>query len=314
MRRVFFLLFIVLTLFSGVYVYAETNINATSTEHYAWEDTAGWLDFYDTNSVFVWGTRVQGYASSSLGDISLDCATSPSGNICSISNYGICNGPGPHGTDGSCANGDASGELSGYAWNDTIGWISFNCDQSTHGGENQCTTSDYGVSIDSNGNFSGYAWNDIVGWISFNCANDASCSSSDYKVVTEWRATSSIGYLISSIFDTQKTTGALLHSIIWHGDDPGGETCVDFQIAVSNTTSSEWSYIGPDGTGDTYYGASCSSQPNGGIGCAPDNTPICVKESDIINYRYLRYKVRLMSNMLQTQTPRVDNIILNWSP
>ena len=54
--------------------------------------------------------------------------------------------------------------LSGYAWSDNIGWISFNCtDVGT------CATADYGVNVDTGtGNFSGYAWSDNVGWISFN--------------------------------------------------------------------------------------------------------------------------------------------------
>ena len=47
--------------------------------------------------------------------------------------------------------------LTGYAWSDNIGWISF-------------ATSTYnqdGVSIDSSGNISGYAWSDNIGWIKF---------------------------------------------------------------------------------------------------------------------------------------------------
>src|SRR3989338_2782024 len=97
-------------------------------------------------------------------------------------------------SDGSCPNGDAQGILSGYAWNDTIGWISLNCDESAHGGSNLCSTSNYKVQIDSNGSFSGYAWNDVAGWISFNCSNNASCDSSNFKVNTSWRATSTVGY------------------------------------------------------------------------------------------------------------------------
>ena len=63
--------------------------------------------------------------------------------------------------------------LSGWAWSDNIGWISFNS-----------TTPDpddvynYGVNIDeSTGIFSGYAWSDNIGWISFNEADLTSCPS-----------------------------------------------------------------------------------------------------------------------------------------
>jgi len=51
--------------------------------------------------------------------------------------------------------------VSGYAWSENIGWISFN---NTSGGG----STSYGVNIDSaTGNFSGYAWSENVGWISF---------------------------------------------------------------------------------------------------------------------------------------------------
>jgi PKD repeat protein len=62
----------------------------------------------------------------------------------------------------------ASDNVSGFAWSENIGWISFN--NTTGGG-----ATNYGVNIDpSNGIFSGYAWSrgtdaDVggVGWISF---------------------------------------------------------------------------------------------------------------------------------------------------
>lgn len=47
--------------------------------------------------------------------------------------------------------------LSGYAWSENIGWISF-------------ATSTYnpnGVTLDSSGNLSGYAWSENIGWIQF---------------------------------------------------------------------------------------------------------------------------------------------------
>ncbi len=57
----------------------------------------------------------------------------------------------------------ASHNVSGYAWSDNIGWVSFNCTNTS------CASTDYGVNLDSTtGNLSGYAWSDNVGWISFN--------------------------------------------------------------------------------------------------------------------------------------------------
>jgi len=73
----------------------------------------------------------------------------------------------------------ASCNASGWAYSDTVGWISFSCKTCPPGGnetnpcgnESFCTSPDwdsYGVKIDSTGLFSDYAWNGYVGWISFN--------------------------------------------------------------------------------------------------------------------------------------------------
>lgn len=61
--------------------------------------------------------------------------------------------------------------LYGYAWSDTIGWISFNCVDGGPGGSDICAssggTSDYQVQINTDGSLSGYAWSDNIGWIKF---------------------------------------------------------------------------------------------------------------------------------------------------
>jgi hypothetical protein len=294
---------------------ADTNVTSTLPNYFAWNDSIGWIDFYGTLNIQFSGTRLTGYASSAVGYVSLDCATSPAGNVCGASEYGICNGPGPH-SGGLCPNGDAgdttSGALTGYAWNDAIGWISMNCDQSTHGGSNLCGTSNYKVSIDANGDLSGWAWNDVVGWISFNCASAGSTCPPNYKVNTLWRSTSSLGILESSTFDTQSTPGAVLNSIIWQGTLPNG-TCVDFQIATSSNSGGPWNYAGPGASAVNFFGAACSAGFLGGQGCAPPDTPICIDPNLSAGARYLRYQVRLKTDRLQTLTPQVDQIILNWS-
>jgi hypothetical protein len=285
-------------------VHADTNISATTNEHFAWNPAIGWVDFYTPMTLNVKNTKIEGYASSSFGEISFDCATTPSGNICAQSNYGVCNGTdATRNSDGSCPNADASGDLSGFAWNDKIGWISM-----------RGSSPSYGVSIASNGIFSGYAWNDAVGWISFNSSNPNHSSSTDYKVVTTWIRTTSIGYLESSIYDTQKTGGVLLNNIVWRGTKAGGTgECVDFQIAASNSPSGPWVYKGPNSQLGDYYGASCTTGANGGIGCANPGEPICIKKTDFSNYRYFRYKVRVQTNFSQ-KSPEINDIILNWSP
>ncbi|MBU1046574.1 hypothetical protein KKH36_02225 [Patescibacteria group bacterium] len=60
--------------------------------------------------------------------------------------------------------------LSGYAWSDNIGWISFNClDLDT------CGVVNYGVNVNSDNELSGYAWSDNIGWISFKESDLSDC-------------------------------------------------------------------------------------------------------------------------------------------
>lgn len=58
----------------------------------------------------------------------------------------------------------ADTEITGYAWSDTIGWISF-------------SGTNYGLSVASDGDITGYAWSDNIGWISANSADLAGCPS-----------------------------------------------------------------------------------------------------------------------------------------
>ncbi len=59
------------------------------------------------------------------------------------------------------ASAGTNDNVSGWAWSDTVGWISFNCTDT-----NSCGTSSYGVRVDEiTGVFSGYAWSDNIGWI-----------------------------------------------------------------------------------------------------------------------------------------------------
>jgi hypothetical protein len=228
--------------------------------------------------------------------MALNCDSTPGGNICGDSSFAV-------------KNTDASGNLSGCAWNDTIGWISFDCADYDCQGGNICAESDYQVTIDANGNFQGYAWNDVEGWISFNCANNSSCNISDYKVNTSWRTGRLTGYLISSIIDSGGNV--TLNSVIWQGSQPSG-TSVDFQIAVATSTEGPWNYKGPDDTGSTWFGAECPTTGVSDPAAGPDKA-ICLDKDITVNKRYLRYKVRLRSNTVQSQTPVIEDIILNWS-
>jgi len=54
--------------------------------------------------------------------------------------------------------------ISGYAWSDTVGWISM-------------SGSNYGLTMAANGTVTGYAWSDTIGWVSANSTDIASCQS-----------------------------------------------------------------------------------------------------------------------------------------
>jgi hypothetical protein len=265
-----------------------TNISSASGEFWAWGDVIGWMDFHFTHTITVSSQKLTGYASSSVGDISLDCQTTSIGDICGTSDYKVLN--------------DGTGALSGWGWNDTYGWISFCGGQAT----SSCPgTVAYQVRINgATGVFENdginYAWNDIVGWISFNCANYGGCGTSDYKVVTSWRSSSTSGYLDSSTFDTGVSGGAQINSIVWHGVQPSGSQ-VNFQIAASNSTSGPWSYLGSNGAG-SYY-----SSLGSGVSIPLDYT-------FHNNQRYFRYRVTLVANQSNSLSPRVDDIVVHWSP
>jgi len=274
-------------------VSAATNISATTTDHWAWNDIIGWIDFYGTNSVNVFSNRLEGYASSLAGEVSLDCHTTSHSppDICAQSNYQVTNN-----------NNDTAGNLSNWAWNDQYGWISFDCHN--NGG---CGTgpgsSTYQVYIDGNtGNFNNYAWNDVIGWISFNCA-DTGCPP-NYKVNTAWRATSTIATLDSATYDTGVSVGAQLNSVLWHGNQNGiSGYPVKFQFAVGNSTSGSWT--------TNFFGLGCSTDAY--YADSPDKS-IKLDYNCFNNFRYFRYRVIMISNQLNTVSPRVDDVIVNWSP
>jgi type II secretory pathway pseudopilin PulG len=97
------------------------------------------------------------------------------------------------------------------------------------------------------------------------------------------------GTFESSVFDTGQTTA--LNRIDYTANTPAG-TSVRLQIAV-NTDNATWSYVGPDGTADTYFTAG-SPLP---LGAASG--------------RYVRYKAFLDGP--GTATPAVNDVTVNYS-
>lgn len=307
-----FIVVIGLSLAIGFYsAFADTNIE--SFDRWAWSDTIGWIDFYYFQNVNISDSELNGYASSSVGPISLNCDSTPNGNICGASNFKVSN--------------DGSGNLAGWAYNDAIGWISF-CGNALGGSTLSgsvwiCPASPtYQVLINSEtGDFSGWAWNDFAGWISFNCGNTGTCGTASYKNNTSWRPGGpppppllpvASGTLISSTYETSyySVEGAALNSIMWQGT-LGSLSAVKFQVASSNCSngatnyplcnSGNWSYLGSLGTASSYYSTA-----------GPD-VPVRLRLQDHNNKRYFRYKIFMDIGEGGT-SPTVQDVIMNWSP
>jgi len=282
--------------FLSVIALASTNISSDPAYHWIWNDVIGWINLYGTGDVAVTSAGLTGEASSSAGLISFNCngaSSVPAYNFCGTYPYSVVN--------------DGAGNLSGWAWNDTYGWISFCGGQGTANCPGDSVH--YRVIIDQNGNFSGYAWNDFIGWISFNCNQpdppSNTCSPYSYGIQTSWVATSTSGYLDSQTFDTGVSGGAELNSFLWHGPALPAGTSVGFQFAVSNSSSGPWNFVGPNGVWNStssYWNATAPSS----------SVPLDYNLYN--NFRYFRYRITLFSNMAQTATPRVDDVIINWSP
>ena len=104
------------------------------------------------------------------------------------------------------------------------------------------------------------------------------------------------GWLESATFDTQIEGGARLNNILWQGSKPSG-TVVKFQLAYAATSTGPWSFVGDDGTGNSYF--------------TPATSDIALKLEDIHNYRYFRYKVFL--EPASGTSPIIDDIFINWT-
>lgn len=70
----------------------------------------------------------------------------------------------------SRSNAGSAGEISGFMWSDTVGWISTNCaDLGT------CGTNNYKLSVNAGGEITGYAWSEHIGWVSAQNTDVSTC-------------------------------------------------------------------------------------------------------------------------------------------
>ncbi len=104
--------------------------------------------------------------------------------------------------------------------------------------------------------------------------------------------------LDSSIFDLGSS--AQINSLLWQGSKPAGTT-VQFQLAVSNSSSGPWTYVGSDGTTNTWFTPTAGS-------------PLTLSYSTFNGYRYMRYRVFMQSDTSGALLPRIDDVVVNWSP
>lgn len=109
-----------------------------------------------------------------------------------------------------------SGEIKGYAWSSTIGWISLNCAQGSSVGGDVCATSNYKVSVDpdeSSRAFSGYAWSPNVGWISFNRSEVAPHCGSDLTRMSATGVADGWAWVMNGTFASGADGCIRLHSV-----------------------------------------------------------------------------------------------------
>jgi hypothetical protein len=105
-------------------------------------------------------------------------------------------------------------------------------------------------------------------------------------------ATSSNGWLVSNTFDVGGTSSTF-HTITWSpATEPSG-TQISFQVA-GNTDNATWSFVGPDGTGNTYF-------------TSPGTLP-----ASLAGDRYFRYQV-FMGTQNPNATPTLTGISFDFT-
>ena len=104
------------------------------------------------------------------------------------------------------------------------------------------------------------------------------------------------GSLESSVFDVGTTSN--FHNIIWEPTSQPPDTGTDsvrFQIATNISSTSPWSFVGPDGTSGSYYTLSNSNISS-------------IHNGD----QYIRYKV-FLSTASTTLTPNISDVSFTYT-
>ncbi len=158
--------------------------------------------------------------------------------------------------------------LSGWAWSENIGWISFNS-------TNQGGGANYGVTVASNGRLSGYAWSENIGWLTFNQNDLSGCPKAPCQAnfddnsgqVTGWaRALANGGGWDGWISLSGSNYGVTVSQCDWDGYAWGSDVTGWIHFKGSN--------YGVSGSGDacSAFGATLSASPSSGF--APLDTSL----------------------------------------
>lgn len=118
------------------------------------------------------------------------------------------------------------------------------------------------------------------------------------------------GDLLSAVFDTTASAdGPGYNSILWKGSLNAGPGRVRFQLATSANSTGPWNYYG---------GATCTSGDWYDPGAPDTAIEITCAPANHNNQRYFKYKVQLCSAAdcaaSGTISPRVDDVVISWSP
>jgi hypothetical protein len=171
--------------------------------------------------------------------------------------------------------------ITGYAWSDTIGWISLNCSTDANG----CSTpaGNWGLSVDASNNITGYAWSDNVGWITTSATGCPSGTCNPMLTSTGSNTYAFSGWLKAlsadnngwdgwiSLSGTSPSYGVTAASCNLAGDAWGSDVVgwIDFsQASIANAASPDvYTCTNEDGNGvyhtvvDTHTDASCNVTP-----------------------------------------------------
>ncbi len=184
----------------------------------------------------------------------------------------------------------ANRDFSGYAWNDSVGWISFNNCQPS------CGSISYKVKT-----YWGSPGTPQSGDLTSSTIN--TCPSGDAVCLA----------------------GVAYNYILWQGNLNGSSNSVKFQLATSNCengatdagtcvvnggwggtkTSGDGAFVGPNGFASSFYGdASGTTLPA---------VPTPINNQNHNNKRYYRYKIYITKSAQTTLSPVIQDVIINWS-